>query len=211
MTKSRKSLAKREAVLRVAAEMFVSQGYKLTSIEAIAREATVSKVTAYRYFGSKECLFRESIRLKIDALECPGLPRLAGQNAKDSLLQFCHALDACITADAFVRLDRCIAADLVESPRLGPYFLDQFWGRALGLLSEILEKLHESRKLDVPDTALASEQLTSMIRGLGELERRFGQTGCERSAQRRRDAAVDTFLAAYAQDRRSLDQQASAT
>ena len=48
MTKSRKSLAKREAVLRVAAEMFVSQGYKLTSIEAIAREATVSKVTAYR-------------------------------------------------------------------------------------------------------------------------------------------------------------------
>ena len=52
-----RSTDKREEVLDIASENFLSKGFDGTSINVMAREAGISKESIYRYFGSKEDLF----------------------------------------------------------------------------------------------------------------------------------------------------------
>jgi TetR/AcrR family transcriptional repressor of mexJK operon len=52
-----RSVDKREEVLDIASENFLSKGFDGTSINVMAREAGISKESIYRYFGSKEDLF----------------------------------------------------------------------------------------------------------------------------------------------------------
>jgi len=49
-------------------ELFVSSGYELTSVDAIAARAAVSKRTVYDHFGDKESLFRSVLARVNDAL-----------------------------------------------------------------------------------------------------------------------------------------------
>jgi len=53
---------KRAIIQRAALELFQIHGFKKVTIREIAREADVSPVTIYNYFGSKERLIREVVR-----------------------------------------------------------------------------------------------------------------------------------------------------
>src|SRR5688500_5798062 len=55
--RQRRSEGKRTAVLDAAERLFVTDGYELTSVDAIAARAQVSKRTVYDYFGDKRTLF----------------------------------------------------------------------------------------------------------------------------------------------------------
>ncbi|MFX0050020.1 MAG: TetR/AcrR family transcriptional regulator [Candidatus Hermodarchaeota archaeon] len=48
---------RRDAIIKIAEEFFISQGYEHTMVEKIAEKAGYSKATIYNYFDSKEDLF----------------------------------------------------------------------------------------------------------------------------------------------------------
>ena len=49
--------SKAESILAAAKRAFLAAGFEAVSMDAIAREAGVSKATVYAHFGSKEELF----------------------------------------------------------------------------------------------------------------------------------------------------------
>jgi len=53
--------AKVEAILDTGWAMLLARGYEATSIEAVAAEAGVSRVTVYKHFPGKGALFREAV------------------------------------------------------------------------------------------------------------------------------------------------------
>ena len=53
--------AKRENILRVARALFTARGVQQVSVDEIAAQANVSKVTVYKYFGSKDELYAEVV------------------------------------------------------------------------------------------------------------------------------------------------------
>ncbi len=55
---TRRSPARRLAVLQAAAEAFAHGGYAATSMEDIATTAGITKLIVYRHFGTKEALYR---------------------------------------------------------------------------------------------------------------------------------------------------------
>src|SRR5690606_35106731 len=57
---------KREEVLDIASETFLSKGFDGTSINVMAREAGISKESIYRYFGSKEDLFPAVVERELE-------------------------------------------------------------------------------------------------------------------------------------------------
>ena len=59
--------AKREEIVRVAAELFRSQGYHATRLADVGARAGIDRASIYYYFGSKEDLFRESVEGILDA------------------------------------------------------------------------------------------------------------------------------------------------
>jgi AcrR family transcriptional regulator len=56
----------RDAVLSAAKQRFATEGYEKTTLRAIARDAHVDPSMVLYLFGSKEALFRESLRLILD-------------------------------------------------------------------------------------------------------------------------------------------------
>src|SRR5580698_7433873 len=65
-----RSDAKRRAILDVASEVFVAQGYAATSMSEIAARLGGSKGTLYNYFRSKEELFSAFI---VDTCQGPAM------------------------------------------------------------------------------------------------------------------------------------------
>lgn len=59
--KTKRGLARREAILRAAEEVFGSQGYAAASIAEITRRADTALGTFYIYFPGKEEVFRELV------------------------------------------------------------------------------------------------------------------------------------------------------
>ena len=57
-----KDPGKRAAILDAAKRMFVAQGFDGISMDQIAAEAGVSKLTVYSHFGDKDTLFAEAVR-----------------------------------------------------------------------------------------------------------------------------------------------------
>src|SRR5690606_18934744 len=58
--------AKREELVRIAAQLFKEQGYKSTRLIDVARAAGLDRATVYYYFGSKEELLRETMEGVLD-------------------------------------------------------------------------------------------------------------------------------------------------
>ncbi len=57
-----KDLGKRAAILEAARKLFLTQGFERVSMDQIASEAGVSKLTVYSHFGDKDSLFGEAVR-----------------------------------------------------------------------------------------------------------------------------------------------------
>jgi len=59
-------LAKRDELVRIAAQQFKQSGYRATTLAEIGHKAGLDRATGYYYFGSKEELFREILRTGVD-------------------------------------------------------------------------------------------------------------------------------------------------
>ena len=58
-----------ERILAAAAGLFSANAYSEISVDEIAREAKTTKVTVYQHFGSKERLFLECLRMRLERRE----------------------------------------------------------------------------------------------------------------------------------------------
>lgn len=90
MPRPKKDLSVREKLLQGAIELFNRKGYAATTVREIVTSAGVSKPVLYYYFGSKEGIYLELMRLTFAKLE-PLLASLltAKGKATDRLLHFC--------------------------------------------------------------------------------------------------------------------------
>jgi TetR/AcrR family transcriptional repressor of mexJK operon len=101
-----RSIEKRRAMLEAARELFVTQGYELASVDAIAGRAGVSKRTVYDHFGNKEMVFAavtEAVGQKLTATVQIALDRdsSATGDLRARLLGFAR----CIVQEAFPSSD----------------------------------------------------------------------------------------------------------
>src|SRR5262245_21593382 len=65
----------RTAIVAAARELFAEKGYDGASVRAIARKADVDPALVHHFFGSKEGVFVEAMRLPINPADL--LPRIA--------------------------------------------------------------------------------------------------------------------------------------
>jgi TetR/AcrR family transcriptional regulator, cholesterol catabolism regulator len=59
-------LAKRAELVEIAGRQFKANGFRATTLAEIGHKAGLDRATVYYYFGSKEELFRECVRLGVD-------------------------------------------------------------------------------------------------------------------------------------------------
>lgn len=185
-------------MLAAASASFFAHGFAATSIEQVATDAAVSKVTVYNHFTDKNGLFAAAVERQCANLSGYfTIEQSHDGTLEDRFAQIGTAMGAFLSRPEMIQFERRIAAETEQNPELGIAFLDAGPRRMKAQFSALLDRLVEEGALVIADTSLATEQFVSMCKGMGDLERRFG-AGVDAARDRERVAgAVAVFLKAY--------------
>lgn len=189
---------KRRDILEAAREIFLREGFDLTSMEAIAAEAGVSKQTVYNHFGGKEDLFRAFVRGVCEAMAQAFEGRVLDQigDPEAVLCTFGQSvLDVILSPDA-MRLRRLLQNEGERHPELAEIFYYQGPDLSANKLADYLANQNVRGVLAVREPRVAAEQFVSMLAGHLRIRHLIGLSSPPGSAERRRYVAnaVQLFL-----------------
>ena len=157
---------RRENILAVAAEAFALEGYGITSMSTIAARLGGSKATLYKYFTSKEELFKAVMQRKSQAVIGP-LEELADRSTDPETLLRAFGmifLTRLCQPDA-LDIHRTVHGEGQRFPEVARTFFAYGPDAAYALLTPALERFHHEGQIDCPDPRLAAEQFFAMVRG----------------------------------------------
>ncbi|MFN3863700.1 MAG: TetR/AcrR family transcriptional regulator [Erythrobacter sp.] len=196
--------AKRQAIIDTASHLFFRNGYAATSIEQVAADAGVSKVTIYNQFGDKRALFAAAVEHECEKMRGHfSLEAMPQGSIRDRLTAIGEAIFAFLFRPEMTRFERRIAAETEHEPAIGAAFLDAGPRRMKRAFAAWLRHAEAAGDLAIGDPELAAEQFVSLCKGMGDVEHRFGVTVTPESRRSRIDGAVEMFLAAYGTAARS--------
>jgi TetR/AcrR family transcriptional regulator, mexJK operon transcriptional repressor len=194
-------LAKSDAIIAAACKLFFQIGFTQTSIEAIAALAGVSKVTVYNRFGTKEALFTAAVEAECDTMRKNiNFKDIQNGDLRQTLIDFGMNMTSFLNRAEMMSFEKHLSIEAEHNPIVGQLFLDAGPHRLHASLSSLLDHAVSNGHLRIDDTLLAAELLAGMIKGLSDIERRFGHNdpnSAERT-QKRVTSAVDLFLSGYA-------------
>lgn len=189
---------KRDAIVAAASNRFFRDGFAATSIEQVAADAGVSKVTIYNHFGDKRALFASAVELECEKMRGYfNLDDASEGSIEQRLSIIAQAMFDFLSRPEMIQFERRIAAETEHEPAIGEAFLQAGPWRMKQGFSAYLAHASAQGELSIADPMLAAEQFVSMAKGMGDLERRFGSLPSEEENRRRIKGAVDVFLAAY--------------
>lgn len=187
----------RDHILDVATDLFMQQGYGLTTVEAVAQEARVSKRTLYFRFEDKAALFSAVVNRIIDRLHPPADVPLIDDGTLDSnLTRLAHLmLQGALSAEGLA-LSRLIAAESAKFPELAAIAAEK-GGRqeAIELVSSLLVRHRRTERITIGNPEFAAQQFLQMVitipqrRALG-----LGEPMTDGDLQRWVRDTVDLFL-----------------
>ena len=195
-----KDLAKRKAILEAAKTLFLSNGYDGSSMDAIAAEAGVSKLTVYSHFTDKEKLFAEAVKSKCEEQLPELLFELDDQvPIAQTLLNIGRGFNLLINSRESVELHRVMVSLAAQDSTLSRMFYEAGPQRVLHGMEELLRSADKSGRLRVPDPLSAADQFFCLIKGGANFRLLIGcgeaLQGSEAEAHVR--DAVDVFLRAF--------------
>ncbi|MGE8187553.1 TetR/AcrR family transcriptional regulator [Pseudomonas sp. NPDC086278] len=163
-----KDLAKRQAILDAAKTLFLSNGYASTSMDAVASEAGVSKLTVYSHFNDKETLFSAAVVAKCEEQ----LPTLFfelpdGVAVETVLLNIARGFHQLINSDESVNLHRLMMTLGSQDPKLSLIFFEAGPQRMLHGMERLLSKVDQSGALTIDKPRNAAEHFFCLLKGAG--------------------------------------------
>jgi len=195
-----KDSAKREEIVAAATRLFLDNGYELTSMEAVAREAGVSKLTIYSHFADKSELFQAIIQYRCDKIGMPESFLAEAQSpVEEALLKIGrHAVSIVFRPDSF-RLMRVVQAEALRHPEIVQIYYGVGPRRVKAAFAELLREFDRQGQLSIPDPVRVGEQFFSLLKG--ELLQRILMFQMPAPSEAELDAHVTAtvafFLAAY--------------
>jgi TetR/AcrR family transcriptional repressor of mexJK operon len=154
-----------ERILDVAAELFLAQGYGATSIEAIARQARVSKRTFYHRFRDKTAVFAAVVRRIVEGLRPPaGTPLYEGGSLAEILQRLEKLILRAALTPMALALNRLMIAEAQRFPELAAIVARE-GGRAelVGHIATLLEREARAGSLAVERPEFAAEQFLQLV------------------------------------------------
>jgi AcrR family transcriptional regulator len=154
-----------EKILEIAAELFLTQGYGVTSIEAIARRARISKRTFYSRFADKAELFGAVVHRAVDRLRPTSMAELfAGGTLEEVLTRLAQFILHAALMPGSVALHRVILAEATRFPELATVVTEQGGSReAIVAIAALLEREAQAGRPMLANTEFAAAQFLQLV------------------------------------------------
>ena len=142
---------KRNAILSAARKHFLTEGYIATSMDLIATEAGVTKQTVYRYFPSKDELFRDMLHeIRANAPE-PFFDHLEHPDTEQALKGFAIGFIRRHLTQDHLNIVRLLIAEGEKAPEMVSSFFSVGPHRTQSILARFFSERFE---LEDPTTAI---------------------------------------------------------
>ncbi len=193
--------ARREAILDVAAEVFLEEGFDAASMSTIAAKVGGSKSTLYNYFKSKEEIFQAHIE-RYCGWQGAEMFQLLDDEVDDvraALTRLGRRYVTNVMSDRNMRHFRLIATAAERSPDLGRTFYEAGPLRGARLLGGFLARMKLEGRIDVTDPIAAGHQFIGLCQNRmlkARLVNYIGQPTPD-EVDTEVEAAVSTFMAAF--------------
>ena len=191
--------SKSELVLAAAERCFLARGFGAVSMDAIAREAGVSKATVYAHFADKAALFGAVIARLSERFGGFSAEALDPAAAEASLTTLARRLLELVLSPEAIALNRIIIAEVTRFPELGEAFWQAGPARTRTEIEAFLRRATAAGTLTVPDPRQAAEQFAALARGeihLRQMLRPEGEVGPKAIAAAAA-SSVQVFLKAF--------------
>lgn len=188
-------------ILTAARDLFLSQGYGNTSMDAVAKYAGVSKSTLYAHFENKEQLFGAVVgtaRQRLhDALT--GVSTTHERDIRKMLIQIGTQFMHYVTEPSSLTLFRVVIGEIQKFPELGREMYQSGNSVVLRTVADFFRQWTDAGLLAIDDTMLAARQFLSLVKG--DLQFRclldIDQNATESDIKRNVESAVAMFLDHY--------------
>jgi TetR/AcrR family transcriptional repressor of mexJK operon len=154
-----------ERILDVATELFLTEGYGATSIEAVATRAGISKRTFYHRFDDKAELFAAVVHRIIQRLRPPPeVPLVEGATLHDMLRRLAQFILNVALSPPALALHRVVVAESARFPELVRAITDDGGEQeALSLIQQLLVSEPRAHALTAESRLCAAQQFLQMI------------------------------------------------
>lgn len=195
---------KAEAILLAAERAFLASGFGAVSMDAIAREAGVSKATVYAHFAGKEELFGAFVaRVAERRFAGFSVEALDPSDIAASLTTIASRFLELVLSPEAIALNRIVIGEVARFPVLGEVFWAAGPERNRVQIEGFLRRAAAAGALAVPDARRAADQFASLVRGEIHLRSllRLEDPGDRAALDAAAASAVATFLRAFARRR----------
>ena len=159
------ALLLRDRILEVATELFLTEGYGSTSIEAVAARAAISKRTFYHRFDDKAALFAAVVHRIIEQIRPPPeVPLLEGAKLEEILRRLAGIILHAALAPQAIALHRLVIAESVRFPNLVRAVYNEPGAQeALTLIGDLLARELGNARLTGELQRFAAAQFLHMV------------------------------------------------
>lgn len=165
---SPRAQAKKKQICEAAKKLFLELGFAATSMDAVSREAGVSKQTLYGYYDGKEALLVDVLEQLIQNLGQErffALPEpLADRTQlREALKQIAEAVVTSLMQVEYLALVRVIISESPRFPRLGQLFRTTVPEQMLKRVSSLMRQAKERGLAQFPDAESAARMFVGPL------------------------------------------------
>lgn len=161
--------AKRQAILRGAKDIFLKNGFGGASMDAVAAQTGVSKMTLYRYFDSKEDLFAGVITQLCEKIVDEDLEQVFRKAPREALHAFAQKMMRIVFARETIELHRIVIAESRRFPKLGRLFYARGPAKCVDVLTSYFERHRGHPRLTIDEPRRSAEEFLELLRGYAHL------------------------------------------
>jgi AcrR family transcriptional regulator len=192
--------ARREAILDVARDVFLAEGYADASMSTIAARVGGSKGTLYNYFKNKEDLFAAYV-VRHCAWQRDSMFELSSGvgDIRATLIEVGRTFLSIVLSDFSIANFRVIVAEAQRTPALGAAFHETGPRRGAEILGAILQQAIDQGQLKIDDPVHAAHQFIGLCQNWMMKARLCNAMAEPTPDEIDREVlpAVELFLAAY--------------
>ena len=166
MTESENFDPKRQAIVKAATHLFLTNNYRSVSMDKIAQAAPVSKATLYNHFDSKNALLVAVVRdLCGSLLQTMTQTLSTTDDIKQTLKKIAAAFVELLYSPDGLAIYRLVISEIHEFPELGQMVYDNGAKLAIAQLENYLKQLNEQNMLMISNSRFAADGFFSLLKG----------------------------------------------
>ncbi len=190
---------RRRQIEEAAYELLAENGYKATSMLAIAKKAAASNETLYKWYGNKQSLFMSLVQENARAVR-ELLSDISDDDPINTMKVLGPQLLRLVTSERAVALNRAAVGDVHDSAVLGKTIARGGRDSVAPLIAQMFERARELGLLSFDDAEEVAGTYISLLIGDLQIQRAIGARGPlkPKEIKTRAERAGDLIMQIYA-------------